>query len=106
LRGNGPHDVVVHVERDDLDLVGRNCHGPDDAVLVVVLLDDGRQRAGDADAVAAHLEGLLDAVLVGEGGAHGLGVLGAQLEDLAHLDATRSLERARRTWGRGRPPWR
>jgi hypothetical protein len=32
------------------------------------------------------------AVLVREGGAHGLGVLGAELEDLAHLDAARALE--------------
>ena len=51
-------------------------------MLVVVLLHDGGQRAGDADAVAAHEERALHAVLVSEGGAHGLGVLGAELEDL------------------------
>ena len=61
-------------------------------MLVVVLLHDGGQRAGDADAVAAHEEGALDAVLVGEGGAHGLGVLGAELEDLRDLDAAGALE--------------
>jgi hypothetical protein len=46
--------------------------GPDDAALVVVLLDGGGRQARDADAVAAHLEGLRLAVFVEEGGVHAL----------------------------------
>ena len=87
LLGGGPHELVVDVERNDGDFVGSHGDGPADAVLVIVLLDDGGQRARDAHAVAAHDERLLLAVLVHEGGAHGLGVLRAQLEDLRDLDA-------------------
>ena len=52
-----------------------------------MLLDDGGKGTRHADTVATHEEGLLNAVLIGEGGAHGVGVLGAELEGLAHLDA-------------------
>ena len=62
-------------------------------MLVVVLLHDGSERAGHTNAVAAHDERLLLAVLVHKGGTHGLGILGAQLEDLRDLDATGSGER-------------
>ena len=86
--------VVIDGQRDDRDLERGDADGPDDAVLVVVLLDHGGQGARDADAVAAHDEVLLGSVLVGEGRAHRLGVLGAELEDLADLDAASALERA------------
>ena len=62
-------------------------------MLVVVLLHDGSKRAGHAHAVATHDERLLLAVLIHKGGTHGLGVLGAQLEDLRDLDAAGSGER-------------
>ena len=62
-------------------------------MLVVVLLHDGSERAGHTNAVAAHDERLLLAVLVHKGGTHGLGILGAQLEDLRDLDAAGSGER-------------
>ena len=62
-------------------------------MLVVVLLHDGCKRAGHAHAVATHDERLLFAVLVHKGGTHGLGILGAQLEDLGDLDAASSRER-------------
>ena len=62
-------------------------------MLVVVLLHDGSERTGHAHAVATHDERLLLAVLVHKGGTHGLGVLGAQLEDLGDLDAAGSRER-------------
>ena len=88
---NREHRVIAHGERDHDDLGGRDGHGPDDAVLVVVLLDDGRERARDAHAVAAHDEGLLGAVLVHEQRAHGLGVLGPELEDLAQMIKTGAL---------------
>ena len=62
-------------------------------MLVVVLLNDGSERAGNTNAVAAHDERLLLTVLVHKGGTHGLGILGAQLEDLGDLDAASSGER-------------
>ena len=62
-------------------------------MLVVVLLHDGSERAGHAHAVATHDERLLLAVLVHKGGAHGLGVLGTQLEDLGDLDTASSRKR-------------
>ena len=52
-------------------------------------LDDGTQKAADADAVAAHVDRHLLAVGALHGGAHGLGILGAEIEDLANLDAAR-----------------
>ena len=62
-------------------------------MLVVVLLHDGSERAGHTNAVAAHDERLLLAVLVHKGGTHSLGILGAKLEDLRDLDAAGSGER-------------
>ena len=62
-------------------------------MFVVVLLHNGSKRAGHTNAVATHDERLLLAVLVHKGGTHGLGVLGAQLEDLRDLDAAGSRER-------------
>ena len=62
-------------------------------MLVVVLLHDGSERARHAHAVATHDKRLLLAVLVHKSGTHGLGVLGAQLEDLGNLDAASSRER-------------
>src|SRR5205823_14757978 len=67
--------------------VGRERRRPDDARVVVVLLDRGGDGAGDADPVAAHLDRPLRAPGVEEGGAHGLAVLRAEQEDLPHLDA-------------------
>ena len=107
----GVDDLAVGGERQDGHLGRSDAHRPHDAVLVVVLLDDGGERARDAHAVAAHDERLLGAVLVGEGRAHGLGVLRAELEDLRDLDAAGGLQRRRRSRGmrrrarrsRGRP---
>jgi hypothetical protein len=48
--------------------------------------DGGGEDALDADAVAAHDGGGLFAVAVEDGGAHGFGVLVAELEDVADLD--------------------
>ena len=62
-------------------------------MLVIVLLHDGSKRAGHAHAVATHDKWLLLSVLVHKGGTHGLGVLGAQLENLGDLDTASSRER-------------
>ena len=56
-----------------------------------MLLDGRRHRSADADAVAAHEERLLLAVLIKEGRAERLAVLRAELEDLSRLDASRDL---------------
>ena len=72
-------DDDVHVGRGQ---VAR----PDQALLVVVALGDGTQRAGHAHAVGAHGHGLQLAVLVQNLQAQGLCVLAAQLEDVTHLD--------------------
>lgn len=84
---------LLGVDGDDDDL--ERCDGarPDDALVIVVLLDGGGHRAADADAVAAHDERLLFTVLIEERRAHGLAVLRAEREDLAGLDAARHLER-------------
>src|SRR5205823_3064376 len=46
--------VGRHGQRRKANRVRRNRRGPDNAVLVVALLDDGLKRARHADAVAAH----------------------------------------------------
>jgi len=60
----------------------------------VVLLDGRGQGAGYADAVAAHNHVLLLSVLIEIGAVHGLGVLGAELEDMADLNALGELKPA------------
>ena len=63
-------------------------------MLVVVLLDGRGHHPGDADAVAAHDHDVFLAVLVQIHGMHGVAVLGAQLEDVAHFDALGQLDGA------------
>src|SRR5438874_4361081 len=79
-------------ERDHGGDERRHRIGPDDAFVVVVLLDRCGDDARDADAVAAHLHRLRLALLVDVGDAHLPGIRGAKLEDVAHLDAARDLE--------------
>ena len=67
--------------------------GEDDAAFVVALLDGGADDARDADAVAAHFHDLVLALLIQERAFQRLGVLGAQLEDVADLDAAAEFER-------------
>src|SRR5580704_10445561 len=74
-----------HLERGHRDR-------PDDALGVVVDLDDGGHGAFDADAVAAHDRPDRLAVRAGHPDLHGLGVLGAELEDVADLDAALHLQ--------------
>ena len=93
MLADGSALLLLGVERNHYDLVRGNGDWPDDAVLVVVLLHDGSERARHAHAVATHDERLLLAVFVHKGGTHGLGVLGAQLKDLGNLDAAGSRER-------------
>ena len=77
-----------------MDLPGRDRRGPDDAALVGALLDRGGDDPRRADAVAAHHDRVLLAVLVEVGGAERLPVAGAELEDVADLDRRLDLDRA------------
>ena len=62
---------------------------PLDTGLVMRGLDDGGDQARDADAVGAAVDRPLDAVGPGDHRLHRHGVLGAEVEDLADLDAAR-----------------
>ena len=81
---------------DEAELEGRHRLRPFDPGVVVEHLDEGGCQARDADAVGAHLDRHLLAVRPGHGRAHGLGVLGAEIEDLADLDAAPGAEALRR----------
>ena len=92
--GLGRRGLVGGVEKQDLAVKGRDGRREDDAVVVVVLLDGRGQGAGYADAVAAHNHVLLLSVLIEIGAVHGLGVLGAELEEMADLNALGELKPA------------
>src|SRR6185503_1601116 len=73
-------------ERDHVHVVRRHRSRPHDPVLVVVLFNDRGHDASGPDAVAAAEQRLLPTVLVEERCAQGLGVEGAEVEDVADLD--------------------
>src|SRR3954447_14736952 len=85
-RGRTLGDLLRAHERHDVVVKGRDRLGPDDAALVVVLLDDGRHRAGGPDPVAAHDDRLLTAGLVEIGCLQRHRVPGAEVEEVADLD--------------------
>src|ERR1700691_1084588 len=93
--GQGHVDLLPRLGHRGVVLLGDHHHDlerghrdrPDDALGVVVDLDDRGHRALDADAVAAHERPDRLAVRAGHADLHGLGVLGAELEDVADLDA-------------------
>ena len=58
--------------------------------------------AARADAVGAHMDRMLDAVGAGDHRLHRLGILGAEIEDVADLDAARRDLLVRRQSGEGR----
>ena len=82
----------MHVE-------GGNLRGPAQTLVIAVRLSQGRHDAGDADAVGAHGHDLGLAILIEDGQAQGLGVLAAQLEDMADLDAALQVEGTRSVGG-------
>src|SRR6266478_1568228 len=73
-------------------LEGRDRCGPDDAALIVVLLDGRGHDARHTDTVAAHVQGGFAARLIEHQRLHRLAVLAAQLEDVTHLDTARDLQ--------------
>ena len=85
---------VFRVQGDDCGLVRSDGSWEAHAALVMVLLDGSGEEPPDADAVAAHGGKVAPAFGVQEGGVHGLGEDGAELEDMADLYAAHSLEGA------------
>src|SRR4051812_14074588 len=75
-----------------MDIVRGERPRPLDTRLVAVLLDRGRHDPGRADAVAAHDQDLLGAVLVEERSPERLRVLRLELEDMADLDRHLQME--------------
>ena len=90
----GLEHLGVLAGRHDVHVGGTDLARPDDAELVVRVLDDRRDRARDTDAVRAHRHRDELAVLVEHLESERVGVLAPELEDVAHLDAARRLERA------------
>src|SRR6056297_1547508 len=78
---------VSLLEVDDAGMERGHTFGPDDALVVVAGLDDRAQQTADADAVRPHVHRNAGAVGIGHCRAHRFGILGAEIEDLPHLDA-------------------
>ena len=85
---------LVEVDWNDDDVEGRNSLGPDNAVLVMVLLDRGSDNSSDADAVAAHLHRAGLAVLVEHGCVHCVTVFTSELKDVTDFNSSSNAERA------------
>src|SRR5690606_32484852 len=93
--GGFPHVLgLVHVDRDHDDVERRDRLRPDDAALIMVLLDRRGYDTGHTDAVAAPLHGPGLALGIEHGRAHRAAVLVAELEDLPDLYAAGDRERA------------
>src|SRR5574343_1921013 len=84
--------VIAH--RHDADFKRRDSRRQDDAALVVALLDGGADDTRDADAVAAQFHDLALAVFIEIAAAERLGVLLAQLENVADFDAAQDFQLA------------
>src|SRR6185312_4108202 len=91
--GNFSHPRgLLQIERDEHDLEGCQRLRPDDAALIVILLDGGGHDARHTDAIAPHEQRHFSARLIEHGCLEGLAVLAPELEDVSHLDATGDLE--------------
>ncbi len=77
---------------DDVDVGGSDLLGPAQPLLVGRLLGERRDRAGDTDAVRAHGHANRLALLAEDVELEGVGVLAAELEDVADLDGAVQLE--------------
>ncbi len=77
----------MHLERG-------NGEGPDNALIIMVLLDGGRHQASDTDAVGPHHRRFGNTVFIDKLGAHFLTVESAQFEDMPDLDAAGGREGA------------
>ncbi len=70
-------------------MVRCNRDRPDNAFLIVILLDGGLRQAGHTDAIATHHERHLFARFVGKSGTHRLGVFATELKNMANFNAPR-----------------
>src|SRR5437764_9510487 len=70
---------------------GERRHGlrPFDACIVVAGVDDSADQTRDADAVGTAMDRHVDAIGAGDQRLHRIGIFGAEIEDLADLDAAR-----------------
>src|SRR5205823_8558985 len=85
-RGRALGDLLRAEERHDVVVERRDRLGPDDAEIVVVLLDHGGHRAGWANPIATHDDRLLAARLVELRWLPTHRVPRAELEDVPDLD--------------------
>ena len=90
----GREDRLVLAGRDEVHVGGRDVARPAQADLVEGVLGDRGDGARGTDAVGAHGDGDELAVLVEHLEVERVGVLAAELEDVAHLDAARGLQGA------------
>ena len=78
--------LARRADLDDVSGVGSDLGRPGDPLLVVVRLDDAGNVAPHADSVRAHDDRVFRAVLAEIRRPIRVGVLGAELEDVPHLD--------------------
>src|SRR5882724_6940753 len=88
----------LHAHRHQHDLEGCNRLRPDDAALIVILLDGGGHDARHTDAVAAHVQGHFLATFIEYHTLHGLAVLLPELEDVTDFDAPGDLQAPMPGW--------
>ena len=99
----GRKDAGVLAGGDEMDVGRGDLTWPAQPELVEGLLGDGRDRPGHPDAVGAHGDDDLLAVLVEHFEIKRLGVLAAELEDMADLDAPLDGQRPAAVRVRGPP---
>src|SRR6185503_10204419 len=85
---------LLQVERHEHHLEGRQRLRPDDAALIVILLDGRGHDARHTDAIAAHEQRHFTARLIEHGRLEGLAVFAPELKDVSDLDTAGDLEAA------------
>ncbi|MGK3943405.1 hypothetical protein ABK046_33830 [Streptomyces caeruleatus] len=86
LVGALAHLGQVGSQHDEVEICGAASWLPPQAVVVAVEVCEGLQAPGDADTGAGHVDGAAAALGVGDGEAHGGGVLGAEFKNVGDFD--------------------
>src|SRR5579884_179359 len=81
----------VEVEAEQGNRVGGDAEGPDDTLFVVMLLHEDAHEPTDADAVAAHLDGVFVALRIQIGHTQQVAVLRTKFEDMARFAAAHDM---------------
>ena len=68
----------------------RDPFGPDNAIIVMVRLDQCADQSGYTNPVAAHMDGHIVALCILNHSVHRLGILGPEIENLANFNASRN----------------